>query len=103
MVDCASKSMPSLAIDSVAMAEIAQLKHDAVDQSEPVYEELLRGLENEKLQSCTQLTRVRLADAMGLAVSDECVEDGQWQWLMIQPILWEAVACFMFILFFSHF
>ena len=74
-----------------------------VDQSEPVYEELLRGLENDEWQSCMQLTRVRLADAVGLAVSDKHVEDGEWRWLMIQPILWEAVACLMFILFFSHF
>ena len=49
------------------------------------------------------LTRVRLADAVGLAVSDDRIEDGEWQWLMIQPIPWEVVACLMFILFFSHF
>ena len=81
------------------MAEIARLKQDAVDQSESIYEELLRGLENDKWQSCTQLTRVRLADAVGIAISDKRVEDGEWQWLMIQPILWKAVACLMFISF----
>ena len=71
-----------------------------MDQSESVYEELLRGLENDEWQLCTQLMRVRLADAVGLTVGDECVKDGKWRWLMIQPILWEAVACLMFILFF---
>ena len=60
-------------------------------------------LENDEWQLCTQLTRVRLADAVGLAVGDEQIEDGEWRWLMIQPILWEAVACLMFILFISHF
>ena len=59
------------------MAEIAQLQHDAVDQSESVYEELLRGLENDKWLSCTQLTRVRLADAMEIAVSNKHVKDGE--------------------------
>ena len=47
-------------------------------------------------------TRVKLADAVGLAVGDERVEHGEWRWLIIQPILWEAVTCLMFILFFSH-
>ena len=53
-------------------------------------------LENDEWQSCMHLTRVRLADAVGLAVSDERVEDGEWRWLMIQPILWEAVACCLY-------
>ena len=73
------------------------------DQSEAVYEEFLRGLENDEWQSCTQLARLMtLADAVGFAVSDERVEDGECRWLMIQPILWEGVACLMFILFISH-
>ena len=33
---------------------------------------------------------------MGLA-DDERVEDGECRWRMIQPILWEAEPCLMFI------
>ena len=79
MADHASKSMTSFVIDSVASyGWNCTIIGDAVDQSEAVDEELLRGLENDKCQSCTQLTRVRLADTVGLSVSDERVEDDEW-------------------------
>ena len=53
--------------------------------------------------SCVRnLARVN-ADAMGLAVDERTrMVNDEWPWRMVQPILWEAVPCLMFIKFFSH-
>ena len=50
--------MTSLVIDSTASYgwDSMIIVHDAVDRSEPVYEELLRQLENNEWQSCTQFS-----------------------------------------------
>ena len=75
---------------------MAGIAHDAVDRSEPVYEELLRRLENDEWQSCTQFSESEM-QMLGLTVGDEHIEDGEWRWRMILLILWEAVPCLMFI------
>ena len=61
-------------------------------------------LENDEWQSCMQLMRVRLADAVGLAVGNECIKDGEWRWLTkSMGSSGMFVVCIVLFTFLAHF
>ena len=104
MIDQASKSMMSLVIDSVASYG---WKCTIIGRcSWPVRTSLSgasQGARKQQMAVVYAINESEIGRWHGTRSRRWAHRVGKWRWLMIQPILWEAVACLMFILFFSHF